>query len=336
MTKIVYIGNKLSKKGKTETSIESLSKKLRTEGFDIITASDKSNKILRMLDMVITIVMNAKRTDYVLIDTYSTWNFYYALIVSKICMIFNLKYVPILRGGNLPSRLKHNKRFCSTIFNHAYKNVAPSRYLETQFRSHGYNNVACIPNTIDISRYDFSQKSFNKPKLLWVRSFSRIYNPEMALKVVHKLMELNLDYELCMVGPDVDGTLHEIKNQIEDLDLKVVLKGKLSKQEWRELSKNYNLFINTTDFDNMPVSVIEAMALGLPIISTDVGGIPYLLEHKKDGILVQPNDIEDMAKQIVNLCQNPNEAKELAYMARKKAEGFDWQVVKHYWLDLLE
>ena len=64
--------------------------------------------------------------------------------------------------------------------------------------------------------------------------------------------------------------------------------GKLSKQEWRDLSKDYNVFINTTNFDNTPVSVIEAMALGIPVVSTNVGGLPFLITDKVDGVLVEP------------------------------------------------
>ena len=69
MKKIVYIGNKLSKKGKTQTSIETLGKHLMQEGFEVVSASDKVNKVSRLFDMVYTVFKNAKSTDYVIIDT---------------------------------------------------------------------------------------------------------------------------------------------------------------------------------------------------------------------------------------------------------------------------
>ena len=61
----------------------------------------------------------------------------------------------------------------------------------------------------------------------------------------------------------------------------VLFKGKMSKKEWIEISKNYHIFLNTTNVDNLPVSVIEAMALGMIIVSTNAGGVPFLIDDKK-------------------------------------------------------
>jgi glycosyltransferase involved in cell wall biosynthesis len=116
----------------------------------------------------------------------------------------------------------------------------------------------------------------------------------------------------------------------------VFFSGKLSQQEWISLSKSHNIFINTSNFDNMPVSVIEAMALGLPIISTNIGGIPYLLKDQEEAILVQVADSEAMYQAVVNLFSNPDFRKILIENARNKAEKFDWEVVKHQWFQILK
>jgi len=142
--------------------------------------------------------------------------------------------------------------------------------------------------------------------------------------------------ELCMVGPEVDGSLNSTKLLANKYKIKVRFTGKLSKKEWINLSNDYNIFINTTNFDNMPVSVIEAMALGLPIISTNVGGIPFLIENEEHGILVDKNDVESMVKQTVRLVKNPELVSYLAYNARKKVEQFDWVVVRNKWKELLK
>jgi glycosyltransferase involved in cell wall biosynthesis len=109
----------------------------------------------------------------------------------------------------------------------------------------------------------------------------------------------------------------------------------LERPEWTRLSGDYDIFINTTDFDNHPVSVIEAMALGLPLVSTNVGGLPYLIENGRDGILVPPQDADAFVKAIEDLLQNPAKASRLAHEARRKVEAFDWALLKTEWLRLL-
>jgi len=336
MRKLVYLGNKLSKKGKTETSIESLSQFLIKDGFHVVSASDKRNKILRLLHMCYVLITNSRTADYVLIDTYSTQNFYYAYFISLICRIIKLRFIPILRGGNLPSRLINNPRMSKSIFNYAFINVSPSDYLVLAFGNHGYSNVISIPNSIDLAKYDYKERKIKTPKLLWVRSFSEIYNPQMAIKVAKELKENQLDYELCMVGPEVDGSMNKVKNLANELGIQLTLTGKLPKAEWIELSKNYNLFINTTNFDNTPLSVLEAMALGIPVISTNVGGILFLLKDNHDGFLVDINDVSGMAKRIRWILNNPEKANAVAMNARKKVEKYDWNCVKELWRNMLK
>ena len=108
----------------------------------------------------------------------------------------------------------------------------------------------------------------------------------------------------------------------------------LSKSEWINISVNYNFFINTTHFDNTPVSIIEAMALGLPIISTNVGGMPFLIEHGQEGLLSDDSDVPAMVKNIKRLLESPNLAETLSRNARKKAESFDWKLVEKQWIQL--
>ena len=85
----------------------------------------------------------------------------------------------------------------------------------------------------------------------------------------------------------------------------------------------------------MPVSVMEAMAVGMPVISTNVGGLPFLIENGKDGILVPPNNAEAFVNAIETLCTNNLKVQELTKNARQKLEGFDWQKVKDKWIKLL-
>ena len=333
MKKLLYIGNNLSNGNKTPTTVETLGKLLVLEGFTVKTASSKSNKFLRLLDMLKAVILLKKEVDYVLIDTYSTSNFYYAYLVSQLCRVLRLKYIPILHGGNLQKRLKYSPKLSKALFNNAFKNVTPSEYLKAQFQDFDYHNLEVIPNTIELKNYTFKNRIFDKPKLLWVRSFAEIYNPLLAVEILKILKAEHIEASLCMVGPEKDGSLKLAKQFAEELGVEVT--GKLSKKEWIKLSEDYNIFINTTNFDNMPVSVIEAMALGLQVISTNVGGMPFLIKNKEEGILVEPNNAVLLAKSITHMVLKRFDTKAMTINARKKVEQFDWNIVKEKWITLL-
>jgi glycosyltransferase involved in cell wall biosynthesis len=288
-----------------------------------------------MFDMIRLLLSNSSSTDYMLIDTYSTINFYYALIISQLCRFFKIKYIPILHGGNLEARLKNNPKLSRLIFKNAHKLVSPSNFLKKVFESYGYANVDYIPNTIKIKDFEFQNRDIETIKLLWVRSFSAIYNPELAILVLEDLLKNNYKAELTMVGPDTNGLMDKIKGMAKDKNLNVNITGKLSREAWKSLSKNHNVFINTTNYDNMPVSLIEAMALGLPIVSTNVGGLPFLITDNEEGLLIPPNNITAMANAIIKLKVDKNLKDKLVANAKNKVELFDWKAVEPKWKMLL-
>ncbi|WP_417887322.1 glycosyltransferase family 4 protein [Zunongwangia sp.] len=309
---------------------------LREEGYSVQTASGKENKVLRLSEMLGLIINNYKTTDIVLIDTYGATNFYYAYTVAKLCQYFSIPYVPILHGGNLPDRLKNSAKFSANLFGNAYMNIAPSKFLYQEFKNRDFTNLMIIPNSINLNKFPYFKRENFKPKLLWVRRFQDRYNPKMALKVIEDLMRKFPDASLCMVGPEKDGTMAVCKNYAIKYNLNVTFTGKLKKRAWAELSKEYDFFINTTTVDNTPLSVIESMALGLPVISTDVGGMPKLILNNKDGILVNNGDVNAMVKAVETLIQYPKIAQKISETAREKAESFSWETIKNCWINFLE
>ena len=336
MKKILYVGNQLKGKGQSVTTIDTLSTLLRGEGYKVVTTSNKTNKMLRLLDMVFTFLKNYKKIEVVLIDTYSTTNFYYAYILAKLATLFNVKYIPILHGGNLPNRLEKSPKWSAQLFGNAFKIVAPSNYLKQAFEKKGYQ-VVFIPNVLEMKNYRYQQRKQLQPNLLWVRSFATIYNPQLAIQVVAKLKERYPHATLCMIGAD-KGELQACKELTQQLNIQnsVEFTGLLTPQQWHKKSEDYDIFINTTNFDNTPVSVMEAMALGLPVISTNVGGLPYLIDDGVDGILVKPNDVKAFVQAIENLLVNQDKGTTLTTNALQKVAQFDWETVKCQWFNLLK
>lgn len=336
MKKILYIGNKLSSHGNTATSIETLGMFLELEGYTVFYASSKKNIFIRMIDMIFKTFKHSREVDYVLIDTYSTKNFWYAIIISQLCRILKIKYIPKLHGGDLPNRINRSPYLSKLIFKNAYTNIAPSYYLYEAFKKVGFNNLTYIPNTIEIKNYPFVEKTIDYPKLLWVRSFAKIYNPILAVKVIIKLKKKYPNASLCMIGPKKDESYEETIRFAEENNVNVTITGKLSKEEWITLSENHNVFINTTHFDNTPISVIEAMALGFPIVSTNVGGIPYLLEHYKTGYLSDDDDLDGMVNNVDKIFMDKNHAIKVIATAYEVVKTFDWEIIKKDWMELLE
>lgn len=336
MKHLLYIGNKLSKHGLNKTTVETLGESLREEGYSVHSTSDKRNFFLRILDMVFTVIQYSKKTDYILIDTYSTKAFWYAFVTSQLARVLKVKYIPILHGGNLPKRLQKNPFLCQLLFENAYKNIAPSNYLKREFEKKGFTNIMYIPNTIDIEKYTFKERKVFQPKLLWVRAFASIYNPIMAVLVFYEIQKKYPNATLTMVGPDKDGSLAFTKAKAKELDITINFTGQLSKDVWWKLAAEHDIFINTTHFDNTPVSVMEAMALGLPIVSTNVGGLPFLLSDSKNAFLVNDNGTNEMFDAIEKICTNPSETILMVNNARKLVKKMDWKTIKKQWNSLLQ
>ena len=334
--KLLYLGNQLSKHGFNKTTIETLGLQLEQVGFTVFYASNKKSFPLRLLDMMWSVINYRKQVSYLLIDTYSTKAFWYAFLCSQLARFFNIKYIPILHGGDLPNRLKKNPMLCRVLFSNAYKNVAPSGYLKQAFEKEGFKNVIHIPNTIEIEKYEFKLRTELTPNLLWVRAFASIYNPKMAVKVLQQLQEQYPSATLTMVGPDKDGSLQTTKDFAKSLGITVNFSGQLTKEEWWELASKHDIFINTTHFDNTPVSVMEAMALGLPVISTNVGGIPFLLTNEQNALLVPDNDITAMTNAVLDLLENKPKNNLLITNARTFIEQMDWELVKQSWVSILK
>ncbi len=145
-----------------------------------------------------------------------------------------------------------------------------------------------------------------------------------------------------MVGPDKGGRMAACKNYAVQNQLKVHFPGKLSKSTWKNLALDCSIFLNTSSIDNAPVSVSEAMALGLVVVSANVGGMADLLDHGKAGFLIDgPIATEDSrANQshalafvtiITDLLEGRINADPQITRARTLAEQQDWGVVNDLW-----
>jgi glycosyltransferase involved in cell wall biosynthesis len=332
--KVLYLGNKLQGHGCTPTGVEYLSDLLEKEGYQVEAASDLRFAPFRLIHMVLAVLRN-RNSDIVLIDTYSSLAFYFALINGVLLSWLSVPFVLVLRGGNLPARANESRRLLSLLAGRAAQSVSVSIYLQEKLLP--YVQSTYIPNPIEISRYRFKERPSPRPRLLWVRSLHRVYDPAIAIRIISRLSREMPDASLTLVGPDKDGSraiLQEMA-RVGGVASRVKFTGKLSKEEWIGLSQTCDIFINTTTVDNMPVSVVEAMALGLPVVSTNVGGMPYLIENEVDGLLVAQGDCDAFCAAIKRIVSEPGLSLRLTQNARKKVESFDSALVLQQWRKLI-
>ena len=330
---ILFIGNYFLSKNSNRNVWFEIPSKLEKLGWKTLTTSNKKLKPLRLLGMLYTIFANRRAYDLAMVDVFSGSAFIWAEMSAWLLNKINKPFLLNLRGGNLPEFANHYPHRVIHTLKSANVVTSPSAYLKESLQKFR-KDIQIIPNPIEIASYSYRPRKLHKPKLMWVRAFHEIYNPSLAPKVLDKLTKKWPNIHLSMVGPDKgDGSLQKFRNLSETLNMEnhISLIGGVPRYQVPTILNQGDIFINTTNFDNTPVSVIEAMACGLCIVSTNVGGIPYLLADEINALLVPPDDPQAMAEAIERIILNPDLAARLSLNARQKAERFDWSIVLPKW-----
>ncbi len=335
MNKVVYFGNKTSSFQSAKSTLETL-EPLLSEIVHIKSYSDKKNKLFRLLDMLMGFMSNVRSADYIIIDVYSTQALLYAEMIGFMSRIFRKNYILVLHGGNLPEVYSKGKKGIRQMFNGARHIIAPSHYLKTFFGSKGYT-VKLIPNIIQLEQYPYLKRTKIRPKILALRGFKPVYNAMMTVKAIHILKEKGIFVELRLLGNKDEEHYGEVATYVEKNSLqdRIVILPKQDKSVWIEQSKNFDIMVSNPVIDNTPVSILEGMALGMCIITTNVGGVPYLVKDYKEVLYVESNDSIGLADKISELVADDKLAIGLSLRGRAKAEEYDWKQVSGQWKKLL-
>ncbi|MEP7036988.1 MAG: glycosyltransferase family 4 protein [Acidobacteriota bacterium] len=306
------------------------------EGYKITCVSSKINRTARLAEIILTLIKEHRKFDVVLLEVYSGLYFIIASVAGFLCKFFKLPLIMILHGGNLPAFTQKYPYWTKKVLNQADHLVAPSTFLAEKIGDSGYE-IQVISNVVDITLYAYRERSVIAPRLIWMRSFHPLYNPEMAIKVLAKLRESVPESTLTMAGAD-KGLEDKIKLLAEDSGLSnaVWFAGFLDLEKKLKEFSDADIYINTNRIDNMPVSVVEARALGLPVVATDVGGLPYLIENGENGFLVPSEDVDAMVKSIRMLLDNPELTRKISRNGRALAENSAWITVRSEWEKLIE
>lgn len=313
-----------------------LAERLRLDNWQIITTSSKTDKTMRLFDMLSTILKRRKDYSLAQIDVFSGQAFFFAYFSGQLLTLIGKPFVLTLHGGGLPEFYKKHSRPLQHLFSQATEIVTPSGYMQDFFSSIR-PNIRLIPNPIELTSAKFRVRQTATANLIWVRAFHSVYNPQMAIRVVKKIADSGMNTHLIMLGPDKgDGSLAETVKLAKKLkvDQFVQFEGGVTHEQIPDWLDKADIFINTTNYDAAPRSVLEAMANGLCVVSTNVGGIPYLLKDGIDCLLVAPDDHQAMIDAITRILLEPQLAEHLCLNARKSAELFDWSSILPQWEEL--
>lgn len=334
---VLLVGNFLSGWDGRRTYAEDLAERLESAGMKVISCSRLVFEPARLADMVLTALGTRGRYRVAIVDVYSGRAFLWAEAATRAARAAGKKIVLALHGGALPEFAMQHAGRVARLLRAADAVVAPSAYLRDALQNLR-PDIRLLPNAIDLTAYPFRRRREASPRLVWLRAFHRMYDPEMAVRVLAELRRTHPGAVLSMYGADKDGSLGSTRRLAEELGVAqaVSFPGAVPKQRVGETLAAADIFLNTTRVDNAPVSVIEAMACGLCVVSTSAGGVPHLVRHGVDGLLVQPGRPGEMADAVRRLLEDPDLGSRLSMAARERAGLFSWERILPQWLELLE
>jgi glycosyltransferase involved in cell wall biosynthesis len=335
---VLIVGNFLSEHGLARGVCEELAPRIRGLGWRVLTTSDRYRRALRLLDMLSTVWSHRNDYDVAQVDVFSGRSFLWAEAVCWLLRRVHRPYILTLHGGGLPEFAAGHKRRVTKLLNSAAAVTVPSRYL--QDRMAGYRSeLLLIPNAVDLAVYRRRHPHFSlRPRLIWLRAFHDIYAPEIAVKALARLKDEFPSIRLTMVGADKGDNSRQRTRaaaRAYGLEEQLEMRESVPKALVPDLLKTGDIFLNSSTIDNNPVSVLEAMASGMCVVSTDAGGIPFLLTSGQDALLVPVNDDAAMAAAVRSLLTDKALAGRIRNGSLRSVNAYDWSKVLPQWQRLL-
>jgi glycosyltransferase involved in cell wall biosynthesis len=210
-------------------------------------------------------------------------------------------------------------------------NVVPSPFLRDVLASFGIP-AQVVANSIDVSRFSYRPRDPLRPRLLSTRNFETLYNVACTVRAFAPVQARFPEATLTLVGSgSQDAALRRL---VAECGLRnVTFAGKVPPDEMPRYYADADIYVQTPTIDNMPLSVLEAFASGLPSVSTRVGGVPTILIDEVHGLLSPDNDAAHVAAQIIRLLEHPDVARTYAASAYASCTAYEWPVVREGWLD---
>lgn len=318
--------------GWVTTQGEVLAAHLADDGVDVRTTSAVVPRLRRALDVVRTVRRWRGEVDAVVVLGFSGP----ALVLTELGVRSGRRLgVPVvlwLHGGDLPAHAERRPRQVRRVLAAADRLVAPSPYLAALGALVG-EPVEVIPNVLPAPA-DARARTSAVPRLLWMRTFHPLYRPELAVEAFARLHAEVPTATLTMAGQD-KGELDATRRRVDDAGLgaAVHFPGFLDPDAKVAAFASHDVFLNTTRTDNAPVSLLEAAAHGLVVVSTPAGGIGTLFTDGVDALLAP--DAAGLAGAVARVLADDALAARLSAAGLALARTAEWADVGPRWHRLL-
>jgi glycosyltransferase involved in cell wall biosynthesis len=284
---------------------------------------------------VATLLAQVRRYDVV--HTFSASYFSFVLAPTPailIAKLFGKKVLLNYHSGEADDHLTRWSRSAIPTIRLADQIAVPSEYLVSVFARHGLRARA-IFNIIGTETFRFRERRPLRPLFLSNRNLELHYGVDRVLRAFALIQQRIPEARLKVAG---DGSQRRSLEQLAGaLELRQVeFSGQIDQDKIFGQYDAADIYLNGSEIDNQPLSLLEAFACGLPVITTDAGGIPGIVSHERTGLMVQCGDCEGLAREALRLLKDQSLAERLTREARLECQRYSWEAVRTQWLELYE
>lgn len=252
-----------------------------------------------------------------------------AILVAK---LYDKRIVLNYRSGEAADHLRRWGRTAIPTIRLVDEIAVPSGYLVDVLAQFELVSRP-ISNFVDTDHFSFRERNPLRPVFLSNRNFEPLYNVGCTLRAFAIIQRRWPDAKLIVAGDGSQrGELEALANELKLRNVEFT--GRVAPEQMHALYLVADVYLNSPNIDNMPGSIIEAFASGLPVVTTDAGGIPYIVDDKRSGLMVRCGDYEAMAESALRLLEDKTLAWKITGKARQECKKYQWNAVKSEWLKL--
>jgi glycosyltransferase involved in cell wall biosynthesis len=255
---------------------------------------------------------------------------YFFVVVCPAVLISRLRRKRVIlnyRGGEADQFFSWYGPLLKPFFRMAHVVTAPSKFLVEVIGRRIGVAVQVVPNIVNFDSFRYRERETLQPKMVVTRHLLWLYDIESVIRAFAEVQKRYPEASLRIVGTgDQESNL---KNLVSGLALQnVAFLGYIPQQDLPAIYDQCDILLNASRADNFPGSLVEAAAAGLVVISTGVGGIPYIFEHEKSALLVKPGDWPGLAAGVLRVLEDQRLASSLRGEALQQCRQYDWSHVR--------